>query len=135
MNERIISPIAPPAHWIYPNASSPPLLARHSANSAVSAHTAKNPAWEYEFDLGRATHGAEVPYVFGTSPDPNIQTYWTNFAKTGNPNGHGAPEWPPFDPTNRKYIEFTKDGPVAGDRLRRNFCNLYVENVNRLIGH
>ena len=67
--------------------------------------------------------------------DPNIQTYWTNFAKTGNPNAPGSPEWPAFDPKTRQYIEFTKDGPVAGDHLRRNFCNLYVENVNRLIGH
>lgn len=98
-------------------------------------HAAKNPAWEYEFDLGRATHGAEVPYVFGTASDPNIQTYWTNFAKNGNPNGSGAPGWPAFDPKNRQYIEFTKDGPSAGDHLRRNFCNLYIENVNRLIGH
>jgi para-nitrobenzyl esterase len=98
-------------------------------------HTAKNPAWEYEFDLGRATHGAEVPYVFGAVSDPNIQAYWTNFAKTGNPNAPGSPDWPAFDPKTRQYIEFTKDGPVAGDHLRRDFCNLYVENVNRLIGH
>ena len=23
-------------------------------------------------------------------------TYWTNFAKYGNPNGEGVPEWPAF---------------------------------------
>ena len=50
-------------------------------------------------------HAADVPYVFGMV-DGNgyeaidramsavIQTYWTDFAKTGNPNGAGVPAWP-----------------------------------------
>ena len=71
--------------------------------------SAGNASYEYQFDraapdreaLG-ATHGAEVGYVFGTL-DPKrykdadrdlssaIQQYWTNFAKTGNPNGGSLP--------------------------------------------
>jgi para-nitrobenzyl esterase len=81
------------------------------------------PAYVYHFDyvfdglrgpsVGVA-HGGEVPFVFGftgLSKDPNyamkimfasskdksiaamMEGYWTNFAKTGNPNGAGLPEW------------------------------------------
>jgi para-nitrobenzyl esterase len=55
-----------------------------------------------------APHASEIPYVFNTletrrgadTPTPEdrevarmMNTYWANFAKTGNPNGSGLPEW------------------------------------------
>ena len=52
-------------------------------------------------------HGVDVPYVFQTLDrnDPKltpgdraisetVSTYWTNFAKHGDPNGAGVPVWP-----------------------------------------
>ena len=73
------------------------------------------PAYLYYFTrvtaAGRALglgafHGQEIPFVFGTLPPRRsysgedrdlsriMQAYWVNFAKTGNPNGPGLPEWP-----------------------------------------
>lgn len=119
----------------------------------LSWHTAaKNAAWEYQFDLappGRealgAVHGAEVPYVFGTlSPKYSdadratseaIEKYWTNFARTGNPNGAGLPAWQGYSDPARPYIEFTSDGPAPSEGLRMPYCSLYVENVKRLMKH
>ena len=55
-----------------------------------------------------AFHSAELWYMFGTlgkcwRPMETVDyelsecmvNYWTNFAKTGNPNGEGLPEWKP----------------------------------------
>ena len=116
--------------------------------------------FEYEFTrvpvgseaLG-ATHGSELPYVFGTldrgigsrGPPPRVtavdtqvsevmQQYWSNFAKTGNPNGDHLPAWPKFDESSRAYIRFTDAGPISKESLRRPFCDLFIQNVKRLMG-
>ena len=111
-------------------------------------HTAAgNPGYEFQFSrsvpgketLG-AAHGSEVPFVFGTLRAPRydatdrqvsaaMQAYWTNFAKTGDPNGGDIPRWPKFDPGARAYLDFTDAGPVAKEGLRRQVCDLYMEKL------
>ena len=34
-----------------------------------------------------------------------MSSYWVNFAKTGNPNGKGLPEWPAFDGQQPQTID------------------------------
>jgi para-nitrobenzyl esterase len=136
--------------WVVDTMYRCPVIAQLDWHAAAG-----NAGYEYQFDRaapGRealgAVHGAEVPYVFGalaggrggvnyTEADRElssiVQQYWTNFAKSGNPNGGGLPPWPRFDAAARGYIEFTDNGPAGREGLRRPFCDLYVENVKRLM--
>jgi para-nitrobenzyl esterase len=76
-------------------------------------------------DVAGVPHGAELPYVFQhldltplpwTEADRRISdamaTYWTNFAKTGNPNGAGQPRWPAFSDRDPQRMVF-KGTPQA----------------------
>lgn len=117
---------------------------------------AGNRAYQFQFsrvpparEAVGAAHGSEIPYVFGTlsiaaraanAPkyDPvdakvsdHIERYWTNFAKTGNPNGGSLPQWPKFEPTARAYIDLTASGPVVREGLRREACDLFIEKIER----
>ena len=77
-------------------------------------------------------HGAEIPYVFGhvsppASPGPNdivwgprdqalsdrVVSYWTNFVKTGDPNGAGLPPWPAFSQAEPRVMHLNA-APAAG---------------------
>ena len=76
-----------------------------------------------------AGHGSEVPYVFNnldarwgdTEPTPEeeklaltLNTYWANFARTGNPNGENVTEWPAYDMQHEGILEIERDGETVG---------------------
>ena len=92
--------------------------------------------WRYEFAVPApdsdkpVEHSAELKYVFDPAPKgatfgtwPPVQAYWTNFAKTGDPNGRGLPKWSPLG-KDKHYMEFTTDGPRPGKNLHGPICRL-----------
>ena len=35
-----------------------------------------------------------------------VMSYWTTFARTGNPNRYGLPEWPPYSKEEDRLLQF-----------------------------
>ena len=88
----------------------------------------KNKAFVYYFDQRTpsspdgSAHAAELGCVFhnikgwtGNPPPKNAQlsdlmsAYWVNFAKSGDPNGPGLPEWPAFTEKEMSVMFFDKN--------------------------
>jgi para-nitrobenzyl esterase len=61
-----------------------------------------------------------------------MQTYWTNFAKTGNPNGSGLPNWPAFAGSEPALMHFTPQGSAeASPGAPRETCVLLKTHIEQ----
>jgi para-nitrobenzyl esterase len=99
--------------------------------------TGRQPVYRYRFDRAPPTdffgsktrgsyHSADILYVFGSfdaqphvpwtptdrEVSDRVQAYWTNFARTGNPNGAGLPPWPAYTAATGSQVMYL-DAPAA----------------------
>lgn len=100
------------------------------------------PVWRYFFNHAQAglgsfygaAHGLELPFLFQTVEESTygksafynnndkivgkaLLDYWTNFARTGNPNASGLTEWPSYNWQTDPYLEI-KSPVSSGAGLR-----------------
>ena len=97
-----------------------------------------------------ATHGMEMAYVFGhldpqaaswTAADrrlsDTLESYWTNFAKTGDPNGPGLPVWSPYTSAQPRLLHLDAEvapGPVEDVGSLKGIGHLYAA-ASFVLGH
>ncbi len=118
----------------------------------LEAHvaTGKAPVFRYRLDLGSpgdknhqailgAFHSDDIEYVFGSldsrpeavwRPEDRklselMGSYWTNFAKTGDPNGAGLPHWPTYGAADQwQVMHLDAASEAKPDRQRERYLFL-----------
>ncbi|XP_061182341.1 bile salt-activated lipase-like [Saccostrea echinata] len=95
----------------------------------------KFPSW-----LHGAGHGTELIYLFDARKLANsnftlsakqaalslqLIEYWTNFAKTGNPNGPNKADWLPYLSNTESYKQLSIRNMTNGNHYRKDYVKLY----------
>jgi para-nitrobenzyl esterase len=110
------------------------LLFTEPAYYLARVHSKVAPVYLYRFSvlskaapafIKAAPHASDRQYVFKTLQSSTwptdatdekaaavISAYWVAFAKSGNPNGEGRPQWPKYSAADDQLLNFRNDGPV-----------------------
>ncbi len=109
------------------------------------------PVYRYRMDLGSpgdknhqailgAFHSDDIEYVFGTldsrpgavwRPEDRklselMGAYWTNFARTGDPNGPGLPQWPVYKSEKWQVMHLDATSAAKPDAQRERYLFLDI---------
>lgn len=93
------------------------------------SYLAQSVATESGADRG-APHASDVPFFLGTQAikygadttprddavGRTIGDYLVRFARTGDPNGAGLPQWPRYTRTGDRIVDFSPDGAVRAEK-------------------
>jgi para-nitrobenzyl esterase len=100
-----------------------------------------SPAFQYRFSKANsknsslgAPHAIELRYVFNTLTEKPVNPksqkladavtdYWVQFAKTGDPNKKGLPNWPRYTDKKHAFIDLN-DEITTGVNLRQEACDV-----------
>jgi para-nitrobenzyl esterase len=119
------------------------------------SQTGGSPVYRYHFEQAPpqppgkpsrgAYHSAEIEYVFETLDSKDlrwtdadrklsglISSYWTNFAKTGDPNGPGLPKWPRTTGKDGYEVMHLVEGDGAGPHAAPDNVRARYELLDRI---
>ena len=118
---------------------------RCGANMIAGWHARVAPTWRYEFSHGYEPLGAvhlwDMLYVFGWLQPPadrpgdtrlrdQMQQYLAAFARAGNPNAPGLPDWPKSG-AEGAYMDFASQGAVSKPSLRPAACGVFARKTRQ----
>ena len=92
-------------------------------------------------------HADELPYVFealsgfetgAVAADHRVSdliaTYWTNFARTGDPNGRGLPRWDAYRARDDNWFEIGENGIGMQNRILAARLDWHIARFRKLAG-
>lgn len=117
---------------------------RKSGLAPVYRYRFDRPSPKDRFHEGTACHSCEIEYVFGTldtrpgaawaeedrALSRMMTRYWTNFARSGNPNGPGLPAWPAYTDGDQ-VLHLDSATAARPDETRARYTEFWVPDLAR----
>jgi carboxylesterase type B len=99
--------------------------------SSAFATNGTAPTWQYRWNVGNALHVEELGSVWGggkSAPSQLIQTYWTSFIRSFDPNKYpstftgadlqfSSPKWETFGTSNQQWMLFNNSNVVTMEKV------------------